>query len=300
MKQVLILGVTALVLFSVSAVGSWKWAWGRIPTVAGDKADSSSKPSVHDSIQGEHKTSSGSPSHGKSVKSDKSAKEGSRGPVASAKRRPVDARQGIPGKPSTFESETKVEETNTDTQSPRGGVRPAYVAGVDETVQIATNLRDRLNLVKEREAEFTERQKQLEFIFEDIRGERSAIDELRKQVDAELKAVEARVGSAESYQADLNNREQSLRERISEVQNEEMVNIKKIAGMYDNIAPEEGARILLELANNGKLDTATQVLGSMKDRQAAKILAEMSDPSVGAQLLERIRATKKPATVPKK
>src|SRR5947209_88773 len=65
-------------------------------------------------------------------------------------------------------------------------VKPPFTPGTDEAVQLANNLRERLAGVREKEAELTARQKQLEIIRQDIRGERAAIDELRKQVNEEL------------------------------------------------------------------------------------------------------------------
>ena len=65
--------------------------------------------------------------------------------------------------------------------------------GADEAVQLANSLRERLAGVREKETDLKARQNQLEIIRQDIRGERAAIDELRKQANEELKAIEERL-----------------------------------------------------------------------------------------------------------
>src|SRR5205085_12626117 len=87
--------------------------------------------------------------------------------------------------------------------TPKVAVKPAFTPGADEAAQLAANLRERLAAVKESEGQVAGRQKQFDLIFKDIRGERAAIDELRKQVNEELKAVEAQLGKLEQRFVEL-------------------------------------------------------------------------------------------------
>src|SRR6266446_4056296 len=75
----------------------------------------------------------------------------------------------------------------TSVTLPRSVARAPYTAGTDDAVQLAASLRERLSAQREKEDKFVAQQKSLELVYQDIRGERGAIDELRKQVTEELK-----------------------------------------------------------------------------------------------------------------
>src|SRR5262249_16153755 len=156
------------------------------------------------------------------------------------------------------------------------------------------NLRERLGAVREKEAQLDARQQRLELVYQDIKSERSALDELRKQVSDELKAVEDKMTVVERKRVESEQKIQdksaeiaALEKKRVELGNTEQTNIKRMAEMYDNMDAESAARILQQLADSAKLDTAVKVLGLMKERQAAKVLAAMPpDSGLAAQLLE--------------
>jgi len=179
----------------------------------------------------------------------------------------------------------------------KSAARPPYVAGTEQALNLATNLRERLGAVRDKEAQLDARQKRLELIYQDIRGERGAIDELRKQVSNELKAVEGKMAAVERQRSESEQKIQEKSAQVSDMEKRrlelvtlEQTNIKKMAEMYDNMDAESAARILQQLADTAKLDTAVKVLGLMKERQAAKVLAAMPpDSGLAAQLLEKLK-----------
>ena len=59
------------------------------------------------------------------------------------------------------------------------------------------------------------------------------------------------------------------------------------------------AKILQQMADTGKMDTAVKVLAAMKPAKASKVLSEMPDSSLAAQLLEKMKSLKPaPGTTP--
>ena len=106
----------------------------------------------------------------------------------------------------------------------------------------------------------------------------------------ELKTAEGRVG-------DLDIRTAELEKKKVDFDAAERKNIERIAGLLDAMAPESAAATLKQMADSGKLEVAAKVLVLMKDRNAARALAELSDPSLAAQLLDKIRLLKS-ATAP--
>ena len=181
----------------------------------------------------------------------------------------------------------------------RSAVRPPYTAGADEAVQLASNLRERLATVKERELQLAARQKQLQLIYNDIRSERSAVDELRKQVGEELKAVKEKMDAAERKKVEIEQQKQELTDKgtqmqksVMEIEENERRNIDKMAKMYQGMEPESAARVLQQMADTGKMETAVKVLGQMQERQAAKVLSVLPE-ALAAQLLEKMKGLKR-------
>jgi flagellar motility protein MotE (MotC chaperone) len=190
-------------------------------------------------------------------------------------------------------------------ESPRVAVRPAYNAGTEEIARMTSELRARLLAVREREEQLNARKKQLELIQEDIRGERTALDELRTQVKNEMEALNEAIQNVEKQRSSLDEERQKISQstqemegRVVQLQKEEQDNLKKMSGMYNSMAPDSAARILQNLADTGKMDTAVRVLGLMQDRQAAKVLAEITDAGLAAQLIDKLKGLRRaPANV---
>lgn len=187
-----------------------------------------------------------------------------------------------------------------DDRSPRAAVRPTYNPGTEEIARMTSELRSRLASVREREEQLTARKKMIELIQEDIRGERTALDELRTQIKSEMESLNEAVDSMEKQRGNLDEERQKISKntldmeaRIVQLQKEEQDNLKKMSGMYNSMAPEIAARILQNLADTGKMDTAVKVLGQMQERQAAKVLAELTDAGLAAQLVEKLKGLRR-------
>jgi flagellar motility protein MotE (MotC chaperone) len=129
------------------------------------------------------------------------------------------------------------------------------------------------------------RTEQVEIVLRDLQVERQVVENLLKQVNAEMKNASARSGELETLAAELE------RKRL-EFAAAEKQNINKMAGMYDAMPPENAAPILKQMADSGKMDTAVKILVQMKERQAARVLAELNDAALAAQLLDRMRLLK--------
>jgi flagellar motility protein MotE (MotC chaperone) len=251
MKNLLIVGVTSLVLFAVSASASYFWQ---------QKQKSEHPPEKVEKIDGGHKESV------------KHAEAPAPAPSASH-----------------------------DDSAPRAALRPAYNAGTEEIARMTGELRTRLAAVREREEQLAARKKQIELIQEDIRGERSALDELRTQTKSELDAlneaiqgVEKQRGNLEEERQKIGKTTQEMEGRIVQLQKDEHDNLKKMSGMYNSMAPESAAKILQNLADTGKMETAVKVLSLMQERQAAKVLAELTDAGLAAQLIEKLKGLRRP------
>lgn len=165
---------------------------------------------------------------------------------------------------------------------------------VEETVRLASSLRERAAQVREREDQLVARQRQFELVIEDIRSERATIEELREELEAAIQAGEDRLAELQRQKTELDIQQQTIDGRVTEMTGLEKDNIKKMASVYDAMAAESAAKIIQHMADSGTMDTAVKLLAVMKERQAAKVLAEMADPSLAAQLSERLKDFKHP------
>jgi flagellar motility protein MotE (MotC chaperone) len=187
-----------------------------------------------------------------------------------------------------------------DDNAPRAAVRPTYNAGAEEIARMTGELRSRLATVREREEQLAARKKMIELIQEDIRGERTALDELRTQIKNEIEAlneavegIEKQRGSLDEERQKISKNTQEMEAKIVQLQKEEQDNLKKMSGMYNSMDPEIAAKILQNLADTGKMDTAVKVLGQMQERQAAKVLAALTDAGLAAQLVEKLKSLRR-------
>jgi flagellar motility protein MotE (MotC chaperone) len=211
--------------------------------------------------------------------------------------------QGKSAKKKELQAEQEPRPESRSGEPLRTVERPPYTGGTDDAVQLAGQLRERLAAVREKEAKLVAQQKDLELVYQDIRGERSGLEELRKQLAGELRAVEDKMAAVErrftESQQKLQEEAKTVRElqkNLLELKGVEQVNVKKMAEMYDTMDPERGARILEQLSNTGKMDTAVEVLAGMRERQAAKVLAALPpDSGLAAQFLERLKGFKRPS-----
>jgi flagellar motility protein MotE (MotC chaperone) len=248
MKKLLGIGVTSLILFGLSASGSYFWQQKQ---KSGHAAETAEREPTH--------------------------KEASKHVAASA---PLS--------------------TPSHGDSPRAAVRPAYNAGTEEIARMTSELRTRLAAVHEREEQLIARKKQVELIQEDIRGERTALDDLRTQARNELEALNDAIQGVEKQRSNLDDERQKITKstqdmegRVVQLQKEEQDNLKKMSGMYNSMSPENAAKILQNLADTGKMDTAVKVLGLMQDRQAAKVLAQITDAGLAAQFIEKLKGLRR-------
>jgi flagellar motility protein MotE (MotC chaperone) len=192
-----------------------------------------------------------------------------------------------------------------DAKLTRAAVRPAYVPESENVAKMAASLQQQGESLKGREQELTARQKNLELIYQDIRSEHRALEEVRKQLAEEMKALQDKLSTLETKAGEnkleyknLAKKREEISSSLLEVHKTEAGRLKQIGSAYDTMDPEAAATMMQEMVEKGMLDTAVKILGSMKDRQLARVLAAFTEPSIAVQLLDRLKglkANKQPA-----
>jgi hypothetical protein len=142
-------------------------------------------------------------------------------------------------------------------------------------------LRAQLVDVKEQESRLIAREETLRMLYDDIRTELAAVEDIRRKsatelVMAEKKLLEASVtkpGVAQSTESPAENTPAAKPKVSAEA---------RIAG------------VIQDLASQGNVAAAASLLSGMKDREIAKVLTTLSssDPRLALRLSDQVQATK--------
>lgn len=218
----------------------------------------------------------------------------------------------------------------------RVAVRPPYTPEGDEAGGLINLLRERSRSALESERRLAERQDAMQLIFEDLRGEQTRtlkirerlsneLKESRLAVDAALLAVEEERAALQKSQADVKKAtEDSIREATAERDKlrkelekatsspaalngsastggppEDNVNLKKMATVFDGMPAENVSSVFEQLVKNKRTDAVVSLMNAMKERQVAKVLANIAttNAELAADLTDRLKRLKttKPA-----
>jgi flagellar motility protein MotE (MotC chaperone) len=176
----------------------------------------------------------------------------------------------------------------------------------DDPSKLAGDVKLQQQDVKRREARIERRQAQEAMVLQDIYAQREELDRIQKQLSDEMKLLSARADELDAREkVTRDDKKKSPTDFANPTPTKplteladpnEQKNVQRLAVMFESMAPDTAAKIIQEMADKGKMDTAVKVLRQMRERQAGKLIAEIPDPSLAAQLAEKLRLLK-PAPV---
>lgn len=179
-------------------------------------------------------------------------------------------------------------------------VRPEKIS-VEEMVRLGMNLKQREKVLVDREEQLRQDKIHQEIAFADIISEQQEVNVLRSGVRSELDKAESLLTQLlQARQAVLNERtatDEKLKEMADvqlEVDELQEANTKKLAQWIQSMEEVKAAEVLREMANDGKMDVAVQILAHLEERDAAKILSELDDPKLVQDLVTAFRNLKAP------
>jgi DNA repair exonuclease SbcCD ATPase subunit len=275
MKKILLYGVVGLVLFGASAGVSWY-----INRKPAEDAGGANHGAGHGHGHGEKAKHGGEKIH----------------PVAHT---PASEKKG-----SDSGHHGKAE---PHVEPPKVAARAPFIPSAESTVTLVDGIERRKQELQDREERINARQRALEIALKDIRGERTAMDALRKQAQDEIRAAENHIKMLESRHHDLNsakqkveNEKKDLQGVLKTVEDAEFKNLQGIASTLDNMGAEDAAKIIgVLLADPKQEQSAARIVSMLKERQGARLLASLPEAS-SAKLLDMMKSLKKPNPLPKK
>jgi hypothetical protein len=148
---------------------------------------------------------------------------------------------------------------------------------------LVQSMRAKMLDVDQKEQDLSVKSRQLE----------AAKEILQKDVN-DLTSLKVELASAAAAVRQERDKLEKLRLQIGE---EEMLNLKKTAGIYDKMDSASACKIVTKMCDSNQIDDAVKIMNYMTDRTAAKLLGEIgtTSPDTAAELcqkLKKIRETK--------
>lgn len=140
---------------------------------------------------------------------------------------------------------------------------------------LAKELRRRLEECKRRQDDMDLRDQRLNVAQESLKKRADDLEAMRLQLVGPL--------------AQLRDAQKQLESNRLMISQQEKTNIKRTAAIYEKMEPAKASRILTDMCGGTQEDDAARILFYMSERTAAKVLAEMADKGLAAQLCDRLK-----------
>lgn len=169
-----------------------------------------------------------------------------------------------------------------------------------EVFRYASVNRKTMETLRQKEEELRQEELRLQLVQKDIEGRKLEIEGVLRQTQTTLEAGERLLSDMQIEAQNLAKQRELQQQELENVKEaqapsaERMANVKVTAGWLESMSPEDAAETLKNLANNGKMDLALQLLSYIEQRDVAKILDALNDPTLVAELTEGFREITRP------
>jgi hypothetical protein len=179
-------------------------------------------------------------------------------------------------------------------------VRPKMLAPED-ILRNAMSLKVREEKLVQRERAAEQEEYRLRLVQTDLQGEQVSIEGLAAEVKSQIESANHLLTRIYDEKSALDMERLKNEEEVKkfedariEMNNVEQQNLKQLSTWIQGMDAEAASAFILELANNGKMDVAVQMLSNFEEREASKILAALNNPKLMAELAEKFRTLQRP------
>lgn len=179
-------------------------------------------------------------------------------------------------------------------------VRPRMET-VEDIVRNAQVLKAREEKLVVRERAAEQEQMRLQLVQSDLQGEQTTIEALAEEVKAQIESANQLLVRISDEKNLLDQERQRNEQQMEEFKNDqskmeafEQQNLKQLSTWVQGMDATTASQFIKELANNGKMDVAVQLLSNFEEREASKILAALNNPKLMAELAEKFRTLQRP------
>lgn len=189
---------------------------------------------------------------------------------------------------------SKHEDAQHDHESPPRPLISLPTSGdVSDAARLAERLQSEMVRTQRREEELLRQQDVYRFALEDIRQEMATLQALWKKLLEQPASppTPPKPATAPAPKLDTPPPPQPIKPNPDVPDPKTLGTIK---GISESMAPDAAARIVEQMARGGKLDVAAMLLTKMSPRQAAKVLAAISDEQLSQQVFEKMLEVRQP------
>lgn len=193
--------------------------------------------------------------------------------------------------------------TSTSPEEPLPTPVPSKPISAEEIFRFGVINRERMEKLKAREAALDEREKRMQLEYSDMEARHAEMEGLLAHVNDTLTAGESLLAQIKQQSTALKTERETLDKNREEFEKEtgqtpedKAANEKQAAGLIESMSPEIAADVLREFANDGRIDYALTMLQKMEERNAAKILDSLKDPTLLAELTSRLQKQRRTQT----
>lgn len=200
-------------------------------------------------------------------------------------------------KAGAHKSKTTGEADEEKPRVPKAIIPPTPTADMTESARMADQLQGDLARVNKREEEFDRQQELYRFVLDDIRGEMEFLQGLwhrALQTPPPKPADPPKPGDAPKSTPTAPPPFMPTKDEPKKPEPVDPKALGKVTEISESMAPESAARIIEQMAKAGKIDAAVQLLAKMNPRQAARVLAAVTDEKLSLQMFEKLLETRQP------
>jgi len=290
MKNMLMMGLVAGVIFGASAGASW---------FLQNKKHAAHDVAAKDGHGDEHSTDHGADKdHASGEKSETPTGHGAdSGAAHTAASPPSSGGHDAPAVAATKKS--AADELKPLEHALPGSIRPRPVS-VEELLRYSLGLKTREAAINDREKGLERRQSQVNIALTDIQGEQHELDGLRRQVKDQISAVDNLLAKLteerQQFEAEKSKAQEEMKKYDTVKKDDDVAqrdNVKKMSAWFQGMEPEKAAGLLKGLANEGKMELAVQLLANFEEREASKVLDAIDDTTLTVELAEAFRTFKR-------
>lgn len=165
---------------------------------------------------------------------------------------------------------------------------------IEPRAEVEARLLEQAEEARRHEARLVLRQESLRMIYDDIRDEQTAVEDIRRKATDELATTEQRVVTASQREATSSRRTPSAGRQRAETTS---ATENGLTHSPDSPSVRSAVLLVRRLVAQGSRDTAVSLLDRMKEREAAKVLSALAreDSHLASALALTLQASKQTA-----
>ncbi|MCA8995952.1 MAG: hypothetical protein KDA80_03180 [Planctomycetaceae bacterium] len=172
---------------------------------------------------------------------------------------------------------------------------------VEELLRLSMSLKDREARLTQKEEQLAEESIQQQVVIADIQKEHDNVGTLQSQLDATLQRAELLMEQLHQGRQAIIDERSAAESQLDELQSTQIQfdqqhqeNTKKLAQWIQNMDENKAAEVLREMADEGQMETAVQILSFFEERDAARILSTLDDAKLIQDFVTQFRNLKSP------